>query len=265
MDRDAAPSLLGKRKRSDVMIKQEECDVDNDNDKKMPLPIKSSVYDQDTDDEEAASYKYKLKQSASATALPSPVASSSIVKVKHEEHVYDQETDDEEGSVVTSEAKPDCVTEGSRRSRRLRNLIPLPEELEIKSKRGSTDVIYVNARLLNREYDILDHLSYFGAQHLYVKLKPGDDSSANQSRRKKMTTALIKYQKRHGLILTNVRENDIIEDIKNGKISIYEDIISYYTDEANRLIVLANVNPRNFVKSVYITQARLTYNKATKC
>ena len=102
-DRDAAPSLLGKRKSSDVMIKQEGCDI-NDNNKKMPSPIKSSVYDQDTDDEEAASYK--LKQSALATAHPSPIASSSIVKVKHEENVYDQDTDEEEGYVVNSEARP---------------------------------------------------------------------------------------------------------------------------------------------------------------
>ena len=90
------------------MIKQEGCDI-NDNNKKMPSPIKSSVYDQDTDDEEAASYK--LKQSTSSTAHPSPIASSSIVKVKHEENVYDQDTDDEEGSVVTSEAnKPSNIS-----------------------------------------------------------------------------------------------------------------------------------------------------------
>ena len=160
---------------------------------------------------------------------------------------------DDDGTPIKKKKKkvPPSTTAGTRSSRRIRNLTTLLEELVIESNKlleeGSKDVIYFkDSRLWNTENDILEHLSFFGAPNLYVKPTPGDD---NRPRRKRMTKALNKYQKLHGLIVTNVTKNDIIGDIMNGKISMYKDI-SHYTDEVNRLIELANNDPRNFVKSV---------------
>ena len=172
--------------------------------------------------------------------------------------------DDDDGPIKKKKKKEQSsITEGIRSSRRLRNLTPLLEELVNESIKllEERSKVYVSDRLLNREYDILDHLSYFGAQDIYVKIKPDDKSSAHQSRRKKMNRALNKYQSFHGMIQTNIMDSDsdINKDIKSGNLIIYKD--SLYTDAANDIITSAEDNPRGLVHMLATSYILLTYDR----
>lgn len=177
---------------------------------------------------------------------------------------------DDDDSGITSNTckkrkKQHPPREGERQSRRIKRLDPEIDELynQTFEERDSTDdkeiPTHGHASYLKKENEIIDHLSYFGATHLYAKAKPGDNNIKHRQRRKRMNTALNKYQRQLNYICTNIGKNDIINDIKSGGQSIYND--SNTTNAANAIISSADESPRCVVKKLATDNILLTFNK----